>query len=90
MACPENPSPHVDALAEIDLTSALDYMNRHGVGRMDMTIETLDAQPRDATRVTTTLAVIEFPAPYSDNEIPSPDGLSGVFITTSSGGLSDD
>lgn len=80
MAYPANDSTDVTDLSQIDLSSALDFMDRNKIARMDMTIEAVGIDPSAPMQIATGVAVIEKSPIFTDNEPPSQFGLMGVFF----------
>jgi hypothetical protein len=54
-------------------------MTRNGVGRLNLTIEAIDVREEDLSPKETALAILERPC-LTEHEVPSPDGLYGIFL----------
>jgi hypothetical protein len=74
------PSEEPEPLHEIDLSSALEFMARHHVGRMNLTLEAVDLREEDLRPAETQVGILEHPRSFTDFETPSEYGLAGVFV----------
>lgn len=69
----------LESFPDIDLSSAMNYMQRHDVGRLSLTIEALDVREDDLGSKSSALAVVELKS-MTDLTPPSSFGLDGVFF----------
>jgi hypothetical protein len=73
-----NDPDSVEDPADLDVSSVIDYMERNGVGRLDLTIEAMNVTREQLSVPKTVLSILERRS-ISEDELPSPFGLRGVY-----------
>ena len=71
-------SEPLPAFPNIDVTSAIDYMEAHNVGVLNLTIEALGVGSKDLSEPEVAIAIIERVS-MTESATPSDLGLQGVF-----------
>lgn len=75
----EEPDSSLD-FSDIDVSSAIRYMEENGVGRLQLSIESMNITDADLAPAEARLVLLERKRPcFTEHETPSPYGLMGVF-----------